>query len=86
MRLCFRRSSVRLLVAAVLAVSGAVCILPSAALRAATPTDLFISEYIEGSSNNKAIEIYNGTGSAHRSGELAATTFRCSSTAARLQR
>lgn len=24
-------------------------------------TDLFISEYIEGSSNNKAIEIYNGT-------------------------
>ncbi len=26
-------------------------------------TDLFISEYIEGSSNNKAIEIYNGTGS-----------------------
>ena len=26
------------------------------------PTDLFISEYIEGSSNNKAIEIYNGTG------------------------
>ncbi len=27
-------------------------------------TDLFISEYIEGSSNNKAIEIYNGTGSA----------------------
>lgn len=29
----------------------------------ALPTDLFISEYIEGSSNNKAIEIYNGTGS-----------------------
>lgn len=28
------------------------------------PTELFISEYIEGSSNNKAIEIYNGTGSA----------------------
>ncbi len=27
-------------------------------------TDLFISEYIEGSSNNKAIEIYNGTGQA----------------------
>ena len=26
-------------------------------------TDLFISEYIEGSSYNKAIEIYNGTGS-----------------------
>jgi uncharacterized protein len=28
----------------------------------AVPTDLFISEYIEGSSNNKAIEIFNGTG------------------------
>ncbi len=27
------------------------------------PADVFISEYIEGSSNNKAIEIYNGTGS-----------------------
>ncbi|MDT8381309.1 MAG: hypothetical protein RQ728_03515, partial [Brevefilum sp.] len=24
--------------------------------------DLFFSEYIEGSSNNKALEIYNGTG------------------------
>ncbi len=32
------------------------------AVSAAPPTDLFISEYIEGSSNNKAIEIYNGTG------------------------
>jgi|GEM_PF-3155996 len=27
-------------------------------------TNLFISEYIEGSSNNKAIEIFNGTGSS----------------------
>jgi predicted extracellular nuclease len=27
-------------------------------------TDLFISEYVEGSSNNKAIEIYNGTAAA----------------------
>ena len=32
--------------------------------RLVTPTDLFISEYIEGSSFNKAIEIYNGTGGA----------------------
>jgi len=31
---------------------------------AATPTDLFFSEYIEGSSNNKALEIYNGTGAS----------------------
>ncbi|GAA6527041.1 hypothetical protein IDVR_28380 [Intrasporangium sp. DVR] len=30
--------------------------------QAAAPTELFISEYIEGSSNNKALEIYNGTG------------------------
>jgi predicted extracellular nuclease len=30
----------------------------------ATPSDLFISEYIEGSSNNKAIEVFNGTGGA----------------------
>ncbi len=29
-----------------------------------TPSDLFISEYIEGSSNNKCIEIFNGTGAA----------------------
>ncbi|MBD0383259.1 lamin tail domain-containing protein [Paenibacillus sp. WST5] len=27
-------------------------------------TDLFFSEYVEGSSNNKAIEIFNGTGQA----------------------
>ena len=29
----------------------------------AQPTDLFFSEYIEGSSNNKALEIFNGTAS-----------------------
>ncbi|MCM3574421.1 chitobiase/beta-hexosaminidase C-terminal domain-containing protein [Mesobacillus subterraneus] len=29
---------------------------------AAVATDLIISEYVEGSSNNKAIELYNGTG------------------------
>jgi hypothetical protein len=28
----------------------------------AQPTELFFSEYIEGTSNNKALEIYNGTG------------------------
>jgi predicted extracellular nuclease len=31
---------------------------------AAQPTDLLFSEYIEGSSNNKALEVYNGTGAA----------------------
>ena len=30
----------------------------------AATSELFMSEYIEGSSNNKAIEIYNGTGSS----------------------
>ncbi len=30
----------------------------------ATPTDLFFSEYVEGSGFNKAVEIFNGTGSA----------------------
>jgi hypothetical protein len=30
----------------------------------AAPAELFFSEYIEGSSNNKALEIYNGTGAA----------------------
>lgn len=33
-------------------------------LLAAPTGDLFISEYLEGTSNNKAIEIYNGTGVA----------------------
>ena len=36
--------------------------LPSPAL--AQSTELFFSEYIEGSSNNKALEIFNGTGAA----------------------
>jgi predicted extracellular nuclease len=31
---------------------------------AQAPADLFFSEYIEGSSNNKALELYNGTGAA----------------------
>src|SRR5690606_33847978 len=31
---------------------------------AAPPTDLLFSEYVEGSSNNQAIEIYNGTGAS----------------------
>ncbi len=33
-----------------------------AAISTSAATDLFFSEYVEGSSNNKAIEIYNGTG------------------------
>ena len=37
-----------------------------------TPTELFFSEYVEGSSNNKALEIFNGTGSAI---DLAASAY-----------
>jgi len=39
-------------------------LLALAAPVAANAADLFFSEYIEGSSNNKALEIYNGTGAA----------------------
>jgi predicted extracellular nuclease len=42
----------------------ALCLFAAAApaAKAAVATDLLFSEYLEGSSNNKAIEIYNGTG------------------------
>jgi predicted extracellular nuclease len=46
-----------LAVAATIAVVGFV---PGTAT--AAPTELFFSEYVEGTSNNKALEIYNGTG------------------------
>jgi uncharacterized protein len=57
----FRRFVGRVAVGA-LAVAVPVVMTPVAA-SAATPTELFFSEYIEGSSNNKALEVYNGTGS-----------------------
>ncbi|MCA1571800.1 MAG: ExeM/NucH family extracellular endonuclease [Chloroflexi bacterium] len=41
---------------------GAIVPLVAPAPTRAAPTELFFSEYIEGSSNNKALEIYNGTG------------------------
>ena len=37
-------------------------LLGGAGVARGTPTDVFFSEYIEGSSFNKALEIYNGTG------------------------
>jgi predicted extracellular nuclease len=52
-------------VAAVTTAALAVGITPfvaAAPASAAAPSELFISEYVEGSSNNKALEIYNGTG------------------------
>lgn len=39
-------------------------LLAVAALALAQAQDLFFSEYVEGSSNNKALEIFNGTGAA----------------------
>jgi len=47
--------------AAATALSTAMTAAPA---QAATPTDLFLSEYVEGSSNNKALEFYNGTGAS----------------------
>ena len=38
------------------------CALVTIGGASAAPSELFFSEYIEGSSNNKALEIYNGTG------------------------
>jgi predicted extracellular nuclease len=36
-------------------------LMPAPLAHAAAPSELFFSEYIEGTSNNKALEIYNGT-------------------------
>ncbi|MFQ6170899.1 ExeM/NucH family extracellular endonuclease [Oryzobacter sp. R7] len=58
----FRRLVARVAVGA-LAVAVPVVLTPLPA-SAAPASDLFISEYVEGSSNNKALEIFNGTGAA----------------------
>lgn len=47
--------------ALVIAVSGGVIALSGSPAAAAAPTDLIISEYVEGTSTNKALELYNGT-------------------------
>jgi predicted extracellular nuclease len=47
-----------------LAIATVVLLVGPTAARAVTITDLFISEYIEGTSNNKALELFNGTGAA----------------------
>jgi predicted extracellular nuclease len=52
-------------VAGATAAALAVGVLPfvvAAPSASAAPTELFFSEYVEGSSNNKALEVYNGTG------------------------
>lgn len=57
-----RRSIAALATATAAVTITALGVAPTAA--SAAPTDLFISEYVEGSSNNKAIELFNGTGTA----------------------
>jgi len=52
------------ILAATIAMIAALAVAAWSTAIAATPTELFFSEYIEGSSNNKALEIYNGTGAA----------------------
>ena len=52
------------LVASLALALGAVLPFVAPSATRAAPTELFFSEYIEGSSNNKALEIYNGTGAA----------------------
>ena len=51
-------------VAAVLVALALVAPLGAPRAVAAAPTDLFISEYVDGASNNKAVEIFNGTGTS----------------------
>ncbi|HET6682961.1 MAG TPA: lamin tail domain-containing protein, partial [Gaiella sp.] len=48
----------------VLAVVLLVCGLAGPSVASAASSDLFFSEYVEGSSNNKALEIFNDTGSS----------------------
>ena len=57
-----RRRIAAFVSATAVAAFGTVVAAPAAS--AASPTEVFFSEYIEGSSNNKALEIYNGTGGA----------------------
>ncbi|MGP4070950.1 thermonuclease family protein [Piscibacillus sp. B03] len=50
-------------------------LLPLTSISADSHEDLIISEYIEGSGYNKAIEIYNGTGETVNLGSYSLTTF-----------
>ena len=61
------------------AIGGVIAV---AAPARAAASSLFFSEYIEGSSNNKALEIYNGTGAdVSLSGYSVAQYFNGSATA-----
>ncbi|PYF07575.1 chitobiase/beta-hexosaminidase C-terminal domain-containing protein [Ureibacillus chungkukjangi] len=58
------KKSLNVFLATTLTASVAVPMVPSTVSAETVATDLIISEYLEGSSYNKAIEIYNGTGAA----------------------
>lgn len=58
------KKSINAFLSASLVVGLIIPVMPTKAEAATNATDLIISEYIEGSSNNKALELYNGTGSA----------------------
>ncbi|MCK1995799.1 endonuclease [Psychrobacillus psychrodurans] len=58
------KKSINVFLSASLVASLVFPVLPSKAVAVSNTSDLIISEYIEGSSFNKAIEIYNGTGAA----------------------
>ena len=73
-----RRTIAALATATAAVTITALGVAPTAA--SAAPTDLFISEYVEGSSNNKAIELFNGTG-APSTWPPAATSSSSTSTA-----
>jgi len=57
-----QRKSLNIVLTLALVVNLFLPFLPREVKAATVASDLFISEYVEGSSNNKAIELYNGTG------------------------
>lgn len=57
-RMPLRRLSARVAVAALVLAAPVALVAPPAQ---AAATDLFLSEYVEGSGNNKALEVFNGT-------------------------
>ena len=59
MRVSVSARRITAITAVAVVVLGSLAIAPTAA---AATSDVFFSEYIEGSSNNKALEIFNGTG------------------------
>ena len=60
----FFRSRRKRMLTGFVALVAALPLVLSVSSASATPTELFFSEYIEGTSNNKALEIFNGTGTS----------------------